>query len=413
MTTNDDFVILIGDFNYRIDSDFNFAQVISKISQNRLSILHKCDQLQKEKRRGNILKGFHEAGPLDFIPTYKCKTYEPYEQSQIDFSNMNDIFATKKERIPSWCDRIFYRYNSRISIKSYTSEMSLITSDHKPVIAKMLLNISENFKEVSIPEVEVVQDLLNFDEVSSPTISEDVSPSTISEPSTTTQPPRKLPPLPKHLLDAKKNADPTVTKSISSTSQPRSLSPTKVAIGANKFNKQDVTLEVEQAEKRNSMRQPVPLPVEPPTRNNLGGDLNGNMIKSHSTPNFSQTASPSNLSTSTQGGFAALAARHKPNNAPSTTLTPPTSTTNIRPVTINKLDMNTSFDGSGGRTNRPNTFDGFGFNMEQPTMMVPSPSYRNSASVVPFATTSNAQQQVQQPSNNTTTSGSSEDWWLN
>ncbi|KAF0981289.1 hypothetical protein FDP41_012549 [Naegleria fowleri] len=215
ITTKDDFVIIIGDFNYRIDSHFNFTEVITKISQRRLSILYKCDQLQKEKQMGRILKGYNEAGPLEFIPTYKCKSYEPHEQAQIDLDDISNIFSTKKDRIPSWCDRIFYKSNPNIVVHEYTSHIRVCASDHKPVTAKMTLWLNENMSTSNSQpsqQVESVDDLLRFDEPLStnPSLESLSSTSTAAltnELVTTNHASRKLPPLPKHLLDAKKKVE--------------------------------------------------------------------------------------------------------------------------------------------------------------------------------------------------------------
>ncbi|KAG2374162.1 hypothetical protein C9374_010999 [Naegleria lovaniensis] len=374
ITTKDDFVIIIGDFNYRIDSHFNFTEVITKISQHRLSILYKCDQLQKEKQLGRILKGYNEAGPLEFIPTYKCKSYEPHEQAQIDLSDISNIFSTKKDRIPSWCDRIFFKSNPNIVVHEYTSHIHVCASDHKPVTAKMTLWFNNEMlaNSQTSQKVESVDDLLNFDEPlsASPSL-ESISSSTstaVNVPTTTevsTHAPRKLPPLPKHLLDAKKKVE-------GSTPTTENRWPEKIGftnstpIGeerpqqplqhddvwgffeseGNNNNSGTTTMQFS-----NVTTIPIPSPSQPLQQRN----------------SFDTTSTTSISKSSSSDGFAALALRHSSKSAslnvssnptPTTTISshPPSSTTSssttrsnhnnsrsssptMRPQTIDRLDL--------------------------------------------------------------------------
>lgn len=56
------------------------------------------DQMRIEMAKGNVFKGFSE-GPVHFQPTYKFD------------KNSNTYDSSKKQRIPSWTDRIVYRSN--------------------------------------------------------------------------------------------------------------------------------------------------------------------------------------------------------------------------------------------------------------------------------------------------------------
>ncbi len=76
-----------------------------------------------------VLENFVEP-PLHFRPTYK-------------FDRGTDIYDSgPKSRIPSWTDRILYKNCEDIACLGYNSDMSISTSDHKPVYASFLINLN-------------------------------------------------------------------------------------------------------------------------------------------------------------------------------------------------------------------------------------------------------------------------------
>uniref|UniRef100_A0A7S1PGA7 Inositol polyphosphate-related phosphatase domain-containing protein n=1 Tax=Percolomonas cosmopolitus TaxID=63605 RepID=A0A7S1PGA7_9EUKA len=124
-----DYIFLFGDLNYRIQPiapDFN--DIVQKIQDDNLTYLSSWDQCQTEIRKGTILQGFHE-GDILFPPTFKFKIG-------------TDEYNPK--RIPSWCDRVFYRATRAllpINQLSYGSSPSVL-SDHKPVFALFEVSLS-------------------------------------------------------------------------------------------------------------------------------------------------------------------------------------------------------------------------------------------------------------------------------
>lgn len=97
-------VLFSGDLNYRIN--LPRSQVLSLLSHQppTLEPLRSCDQLLLQISSTNNnpatsfrLRGFREAGILNFAPTYKFdRGTHQYDSSE-------------KKRVPAWCDRILYR----------------------------------------------------------------------------------------------------------------------------------------------------------------------------------------------------------------------------------------------------------------------------------------------------------------
>ena len=115
--TDHDFVIWIGDFNYRINNYPNEI-VRQMVYDGKLEELLRNDQLITQMAEGRVFEGFQE-GHITFRPTYK-------------YDNNSDQFDTsEKARIPAWCDRVLFKGN-KIQQKYYKST-NLYSSDHKPV----------------------------------------------------------------------------------------------------------------------------------------------------------------------------------------------------------------------------------------------------------------------------------------
>lgn len=100
-----DRILMFGDTNYRINGT---RKVVDRVLQmGMMEVLVANDQLMIERAKGNAFTEFRE-GTIQFRPTYK-------------FDPDSDNYDTcKKQRIPSWTDRILFRSNARR--KEYTDE---------------------------------------------------------------------------------------------------------------------------------------------------------------------------------------------------------------------------------------------------------------------------------------------------
>lgn len=114
--TEHDIFFIFGDLNFRLDLDNN--SVRSLIAKNSLDTLYVYDQFLKT-RLVNYNLNILEEGPLRFNPTYKYN----FDSNEYD---------TKAKRIPSWCDRIFYKKTKLIRQICYNRK-EYTYSDHKPV----------------------------------------------------------------------------------------------------------------------------------------------------------------------------------------------------------------------------------------------------------------------------------------
>ena len=64
-----------------------------------------------------------EEGKIEHKPTFK-------------YDLGTDVFDTsKKMRVPSWCDRVFYKKHENCTLLSYKSIQEQRFSDHRPVLA--------------------------------------------------------------------------------------------------------------------------------------------------------------------------------------------------------------------------------------------------------------------------------------
>ena len=122
-----DVVVYMGDLNYRLDERVGEDEEVKRrIASGDLEHLKNFDQLLRERRASKVLWGMHEA-PLSFAPTYKfCSDSEEYSDGG-------------KGRVPAWTDRILFRGRG-VQCLEYTSCMDVRGSDHKPVVALLLLD---------------------------------------------------------------------------------------------------------------------------------------------------------------------------------------------------------------------------------------------------------------------------------
>ena len=128
--------IIYGDLNFRVN--LNYYSVLETVDSmtsynfdEKLNILLNNDQLNQLKLDYKWLYWFKEM-PINFLPTFKYdKNSEEYDTS-------------KKQRVPSWCDRILWYHNdTESSPKDEHNYVSPIIyerrettfSDHRPVVA--------------------------------------------------------------------------------------------------------------------------------------------------------------------------------------------------------------------------------------------------------------------------------------
>ena len=86
---------------------------------------------------------------ITFAPSYK---FQANETSSTDLSTGLEILPYVTTHRPSWCDRIFYYakegYNSDsrpLQVTKYDCEFKCVLSDHKPVFATVLAEVSSRF----------------------------------------------------------------------------------------------------------------------------------------------------------------------------------------------------------------------------------------------------------------------------
>ncbi|OHT13312.1 Endonuclease/Exonuclease/phosphatase family protein [Tritrichomonas foetus] len=103
---NSDYVVLIGDLNYRIN--LSYEECLLKIKNNDLDQLFENDQLNQARKIDSELAKFEE-GKVSFMPTYK-------------FDKNSDVYDTSpKMRIPSYTDRVLVATSpKRLAIGSST-----------------------------------------------------------------------------------------------------------------------------------------------------------------------------------------------------------------------------------------------------------------------------------------------------
>lgn len=171
-----EFVFWLGDLNYRIDDDLSIDEIFDKISKGDFVFLREKDQLNLERKKGNVFQSFNE-GELNFPPTYK------YQPGTDDY----EARPEKKKRAPAWCDRVLWRTSSDVSseavrLLSYRRS-NLQPSDHKPVSALFdcdfrsiifekedeayhgLVNTYEFWRNDQTPSISVSQTTINVGKV--------------------------------------------------------------------------------------------------------------------------------------------------------------------------------------------------------------------------------------------------------
>lgn len=128
-----DRVFFMGDLNARVDAPR--ADVDAWLAGGELKQLLDRDQLLRLLSAptypgcpAGLWSMFDEAA-IAFVPTYK-------------FDKHSDRYDTsKKQRVPSWTDRILWRRDQHIRAVSYDAITTITCSDHRPVFAQFEVGV--------------------------------------------------------------------------------------------------------------------------------------------------------------------------------------------------------------------------------------------------------------------------------
>lgn len=128
-----DRVFLFGDLNPRLDGER--AQVDNWIKEGEIPKLLEVDQLLpllngKGESEGEKLWAKFKEQVIEFPPTYK---FDP---------GTDNYDTSKKQRVPSWTDRILWKADDCVKALSYGSIPALSISDHKPVYAQFEVTVN-------------------------------------------------------------------------------------------------------------------------------------------------------------------------------------------------------------------------------------------------------------------------------
>ena len=148
-----DDVVVFGDLNYRLDGLPDEA-VAELLAANELETLKLHDQLHRHRRAGSVCWGLSEA-PLTFGPTYK------FAPESCEYSGGG------KGRVPAWTDRILFRGD--VSCKAYIAGMDVCGSDHKPVLALLLVHVFQQ------PSSKMPNTYANYQTCKPPTVRKSLS----------------------------------------------------------------------------------------------------------------------------------------------------------------------------------------------------------------------------------------------
>ena len=122
-------MFIFGDLNYRIDLPNEIVRpALERREYHKLKDHDELIKFYKEYKESTdsahvLYREFME-GEISFPPTYK------YDRK----SNKYD--SSKKQRVPSWCDRILWRVNNKVIQQVFSSIQEVTFSDHRPVFAQ-------------------------------------------------------------------------------------------------------------------------------------------------------------------------------------------------------------------------------------------------------------------------------------
>ncbi|XP_039262553.2 synaptojanin-1-like [Styela clava] len=148
-----DYIFWCGDLNYRIDMPID--EVKQLVVEKDWKSLQSNDQLCTEKKEGRVFQCFLE-GDTNFAPTYKYDLFS------------DDYDTSEKSRTPAWTDRVLWfrrkwfadtqdSGSSLVSVSQdpewnpgkllYYNKADIKTSDHRPVIAILDVDIIQSDEE--------------------------------------------------------------------------------------------------------------------------------------------------------------------------------------------------------------------------------------------------------------------------
>ncbi|XP_042908659.1 synaptojanin-1 [Parasteatoda tepidariorum] len=128
------YIFWCGDFNYRIDLPNDEVRKLAKAGN--YAALLAADQLKSAQQARQAFEGFTE-GPINFPCTYKYDVFS------------DDYDTSEKNRIPAYTDRVLYKKSTLpyendedLGRISFYGRAELKTSDHRPVIAYVDINVA-------------------------------------------------------------------------------------------------------------------------------------------------------------------------------------------------------------------------------------------------------------------------------
>jgi len=139
---NLDYKFLIGDMNFRLDyGNFETKEMLAKCTQlasskridEALELLEKLqgfDQFNQSRNSNQLLSEYKE-GRIKFLPTYK------YD------ANSNIYDTSKKQRTPSWTDRIMWSCSDLKIQQLFYSRREYKESDHRPVVSYFVIEVKK------------------------------------------------------------------------------------------------------------------------------------------------------------------------------------------------------------------------------------------------------------------------------
>lgn len=122
-----DAVIFAGDMNFRIKKNETARNIITNLrTKNDDETIAKLLKSSDDVIFKSKYSDFVEHG-ISFPPTYKY---------------IVNTTKYEKNRMPSWCDRVYFKTNKRIELLEYQM-LDILISDHRPVVAKVKIHLDE------------------------------------------------------------------------------------------------------------------------------------------------------------------------------------------------------------------------------------------------------------------------------
>lgn len=134
-----DRVFLMGDLNPRVNT--TRADADAFIAARDYNSLLEKDQLLQLLHGGSSLWSSFEEMEIAFAPTYKFDV------------GTDQYDSSKKQRVPSWTDRVLWKRDALIRGLAYNSVESLKVSDHRPVVCQFEVSVDlDNW--MTLPKVQ-------------------------------------------------------------------------------------------------------------------------------------------------------------------------------------------------------------------------------------------------------------------